>query len=135
MKFFIINIFVIAISLLFISKVYAEPYCPTMEEFKSKNSYFQQQALKNMSSNHDLNVANRLLSEQSAYMDNLYPSCFQYFQISKKPDCSKLLVLSTAYLMLKNDEKLVQKTKLLNLVAPFEKTCSGEVHTLRILAK
>lgn len=118
------------------SKVFAASYCPTPDEFKAKNLYFQQQAV-NVLSNKDyaLEAAEKLQLEQSTYMDSVYPNCVQYFKNTKNPDCSKLVTLATGYMLMSDAERASSKSEVLNVAKPFATRCSAQFHTLEILLK
>jgi hypothetical protein len=95
--------------------VYAAGYCPTPNEFQNKMQYFQAKALRLMSANVSEQDADAYLKEQDNYLNSIFPGCMQYFQTTPVPECSKLQVLSTSFIMLDKDKKTAAKSRIMNL--------------------
>lgn len=115
--------------------VYAQGYCPTPNEFQNKMQYFQYKAIRLMSSNVSLQEAESLSNEQDNYLNSIFPGCIQYFQTTPSPDCSKLQVLSTSYIMLDKDKKTSAKTRINNLPSSIQTKCPIDYKTMKIFTE
>ena len=127
---------VLLITLLSLSNsVYAAGYCPTPNEFQSKMQYFQFKAIRLMSTNASEQETDAYLKEQDNYLNSIFPSCMQYFQTVSSPDCSKLQVLSTSYIMLDKDKKPAAKNRINSLPSSLSTKCPIDYKTMQIFIK
>lgn len=115
--------------------VFANGTCSSVAEFQEKNNYFQTKALQLMSGKSSVAEAESLLNEQRQYYNSLVPSCLSYFETSPQPDCSKIHVLTTAYIMLDKDKQPATKEQILNLIEPLSKVCPYEIKSIEYTIK
>ena len=114
------------------SAVYADGYCPTSNEFQNKMQYFQAKALRLMSTNSSEQEADAYMREQDNYLNSVFPGCLRYFQTSPAPDCSKLQMLSTSYIMLDKGKKPAAKNSIMNLPSSLQTKCPIDYKTMQI---
>ncbi|MBQ8460372.1 hypothetical protein IJ541_09775 [bacterium] len=113
---------------------YGAAYCPSPNEYRSKMEYFQYKAL-GMMAKPDISVseADALWKEQENYMNSTFPNCIQYFQTMAAPDCEKLRVLATSYIMLDKGKKVTAKSQINSLNSHLSNKCPVDYKTLRFM--
>lgn len=115
---------------------FAAGYCPTPSEYRAKMEYFQLKAIRLMATpSSNLDEAEALTREQDTYMDSTFPGCMQYFQTTQVPDCSKLQVLSTSYIMLDKAKKPAAKAQIDRLPQSLRTRCEIDYQTLQFMIK
>lgn len=132
----IVKFLLLGLCLFYGVEAFSSGTCPTPQELRSKNEYFQQKAMAGLSSqSSNPDDAIRLLEEQTSYINGVFPGCVQYFKSTKNPDCSKLTTLATGYMLLDKEKQPAAKAQALGAAAPFSKQCSAEFQALQFLIK
>lgn len=111
--------------------------CPSAEEFQNKNNYYQSQALSIMKNPDSVSTdyVNNLANEQTKYYDSILPGCIAYFKTSNNPDCSKLKVLATGYMISSKDKQANYKSQVLGLKPSLLNVCKSEATYMYNLIK
>ncbi len=127
----------IIISLLFGGlQSYSASICPTTAEVQEKENYFQIQSIKNMSlESPDPEITSKILHEQEIYHEKLYYGCMNYFKKNKNPDCSRLMTLTTGYLLLPAKKQPIAKAQLNSLIEKLDTKCPMEIKTIEAMIK
>ncbi len=127
----------IIISLLFGGlQSYSASICPTTAEVQEKENYFQIQSIKNMSlESPDPEITSKILHEQEIYHEKLYYGCMNYFKTNKNPDCSRLMTLTTGYLLLSEKKQPIAKAQLTSLIEKLNAKCPMEIKTIEAMVK
>ena len=127
----------IIISLLFGGlQSYSASICPTTAEVQEKENYFQIQSIKNMSlESPDPEITSKILHEQEIYHEKLYYGCMNYFKKNKNPDCSRLMTLTTGYLLLPAKKQPIAKAQLNSLIEKLDTKCPMEIKTIEAMVK
>lgn len=115
----------------------AAGYCPSNTEFHAKMNGYKQSALNDMQNpTISTEEISRKLNEQKAYMNAIFPNCLQYFRTTQNPDCSRLAMLSSSYLLLDKSKQPAAKTQTYSLLNSLYGKCQPyELDTVKIMIK
>ena len=141
MKF---NKLILSSVLLFVLSIGVKAYanCPSYAEFQEKNNYFYKQYLTipngSLSANPDemLKISEDLATEQKNFNNSIAPGCVAYFNSTQKPDCQRLSVLVTGYLIMDKDKATpAVKSQVLNALDKAAPYCQYQVPALKQMIK
>jgi len=116
-------------------RVFADGYCPAPYEYKSKMQEYQVKAMKMMANPNTSEDPEALLKELEDYQASLFPNCMNYFNTTSSPDCQKLGVLYTSYMMLDKSKQPSAKSQILDMMQHLPKSCETEVYVTRTMMK
>lgn len=120
------------------SIVLAAGYCPSNTEFHTKIQGYQLRAMAAVQnpSSMSLEDMDRLQNEQQTYLNSIFPNCLQYFRTTQNPDCSRLAMLSSSYLLLDKSKQPAAKTQTYSLLNSLYGKCQPyELDTVKIMIK
>ena len=116
----------------------AAGYCPSNTEFHTKIQGYQLRAMAAVQnpSSMSLEDMDRLQNEQQTYLNSIFPNCLQYFRTTQNPDCSRLAMLSSSYLLLDKSKQPAAKTQTYSLLNSLYGKCQPyELDTVKIMIK
>lgn len=116
----------------------AAGYCPSNTEFHTKIQGYQLRAMAAVQnpSSMSLDDMDRLQNEQQTYLNSIFPNCLQYFRTTQNPDCSRLAMLSSSYLLLDKSKQPAAKTQTYSLLNYLYGKCQPyELDTVKIMIK
>ena len=116
----------------------ASGYCPSNTEFHTKIQGYQLRAMAAVQnpSSMSLEDMDRLQNEQQTYLNSIFPNCLQYFRTTQNPDCSRLAMLSSSYLLLDKSKQPAAKTQTYSLLNSLYGKCQPyELDTVKIMIK
>lgn len=116
----------------------AAGYCPSNTEFQTKIQGYQLRAMAAVQnpSSMSLEDMDRLQNEQQTYLNSIFPNCLQYFRTTQNPDCSRLAMLSSSYLLLDKSKQPAAKTQTYSLLNSLYGKCQPyELDTVKIMIK
>ncbi len=116
--------------------------CPSTAEFQQKNNYFQTQSISIISGSLKddpdamLKAAQDLSNEQDNYNNSLAPGCVAYFNSTQNPDCQRLSVLVTGYLIMDKEKQTPAfKSQVINALNKAATYCPYQVQAVKPMIK
>lgn len=108
-------------------------YCPSESEYQAKQDSFMQKISSPSISNADLL---RISDENEAYDLSVFKNCLGYLKTTPNPDCSRLAMLSSSYLLLDKSKQPAAKTQTYSLLNSLYGKCQPyELDTVKIMIK